>query len=110
VGVFTSRDLMENRLYVGNLGQTMTSDELQGLFSPYGTVRFAQVIADRDSGRSEGYGFVEMSTPEQAKSAAAALNGTLVGDRTLVVELARRKPGARNRGYHGGPHLWNAQD
>lgn len=101
---------MENRLYVGNLGQDMTSDELQALFGPYGTVRFAQVLADRDSGRSEGFGFVEMATAEQAQTAAAALNGTSVGDRSLVVELAHRKPGARDRGYHGGPHLWNAQD
>jgi RNA recognition motif-containing protein len=101
---------MENRLYVRNLGPATTSDELQALFSPYGTVSFAQVVADRDSGRSEEYGFVEMATAEEAQAAAAALNGASLADRSLVVELAQSKPGARDRGYHGGPHMWNAQD
>ena len=101
---------MDTRLYVGNLGSAMTSDELQALFSPYGTVTFAQVVADRDSGRSEGFGFVEMTSAEQAAAARAALDGTRVGDRALVVEPARRRPGGRERGFHGGPHPWNTQD
>ena len=101
---------MDNRLYVGNLGESMTSDDLQALFSPHGTVNFAQVLAERDSGRSEGYGFVEMASAEQAEAAASALNGAIVGDRALVVEVARRKPGGRERGFHGGPHPWSAQD
>jgi len=101
---------MDTRLYVGNLSSGMTSDELQALFSAHGTVNFAQVVADRDSGRSDCFGFVEMGTEEQAEAAATALNGASVGDRVLVVELARRRPGGRERGYHGGPHPWNAQD
>lgn len=101
---------MENRLYVGNVGPDMTSDQLLALFSPYGTVKFAQVVADRDSGHSEEFGFIEMATVAQAQAAAAALNGSLHADRPLVVEPAHRKPGARDRGFHGGPHLWNAQD
>jgi len=101
---------MLNRLYVGNLSPGMTSDQLQALFADYGTVNFAQVVADRDSGRSEEFGFVEMATVEEAEAATAALNGRMLADRCLVVEPARRKPGARDRGYHGGPHLWNAQD
>jgi cold-inducible RNA-binding protein len=101
---------MDTRLYAGNLGAAMTSDELQALFSPYGTVTFAQVVADRDSGRSEGFGFVEMTTVAQAEAAVAALNGARVGDRVLVVEPARRRAGGRERGFHGGPHPWSAQD
>jgi RNA recognition motif-containing protein len=101
---------MENSLYVGNVGAGMTSEDLQALFRPYGQVSFAQIVADRDSGRSAGYGFVEMASVEQAQAAAAALNGTTFRDRRLVVELARRKPGAHDRGFYGGPHPWNAQD
>ena len=100
---------MDTKLYVGNLAEAVTSDELQALFSPYGSVTFAQVVADRDTGRSAGYGFVEMASAEQAESAAAALHGLSVQDRPLVVESARRKPGSRDRGFHGGPHPWNAQ-
>ncbi len=101
---------MDTRLYVGNLSPSLTSDELQALFSPYGTVSFAQVVADRDSGRSEGFGFVEMSNAQEAEAAAAALNGLNVGDQALVVELARRRPGGRDRGFHGGPHPWTSHD
>jgi RNA recognition motif-containing protein len=88
----------------------MTTEELQALFRPHGTVAFAQVVADHNSGRSAGFGFVEMSTAEEAEAAANALNGVSVGDRVLVVELARRRPGGRDRGFHGGPHPWTSQD
>ena len=101
---------MANRLYVGNLDPGTTSEELQALFRPYGVVRFAQVVADRDSGRSAGFGFVEMETDEQAGAVAAVLHGASVADRRLIVEFARRKPGGRERGYYGGPHPWNARD
>lgn len=101
---------METRLYVGNLSPATTSEELQALFSPHGTVNFAQVVADRDSGRSDGFGFVEMATPEEAEAAVTALNGASVGEQVLVVELARGRPSGRERGYHGGPHPWTSQD
>ncbi len=80
---------MAKRIYVGNLAYSVSSADLQQLFAAHGTVESAQVIEDRDSGRSKGFGFVEMSSDEEARAAIEALNGTKMGGRTLVVNEAR---------------------
>ena len=90
---------MGRKLYVGNLGYTVTSSDLQQLFTPHGTVQSAQVIEDRDAGRSKGFGFVEMSTDEEANNAIAALNGQMHGERALTVNEAKPR---ESRGGNGG--------
>ncbi len=80
---------MASKLYVGRLPYTMTDDELRDLFAAHGTVVSAKVIMDRESGRSKGFGFVEMSTPEEAQAAIAALNDSAVGKMNIVVNEAR---------------------
>jgi RNA recognition motif-containing protein len=92
---------MGKKLYVGSLGYGMTASELQQLFEPHGTVESAEVIADRDTGRSKGFGFVEMSSDQEAQAAIAALNGKEVGGRTLTVNEARPKEGGGGRGGFG---------
>ncbi len=77
------------KLYVGNLPYSVDSDNLQETFQEYGEVTSAQVITDRDTGRSKGFGFVEMADFNQAKAAIEALNGTEVQGRTLTVNEAR---------------------
>ena len=79
------------RLYVGNLAWSVTSDELQELFAEHGTVESAQVISERDTGRSRGFGFVEMAAAENAEAAITALNGREVGGRALTVNEARKR-------------------
>ena len=90
---------MGKRLYIGNLPYTATSDELRSLFAECGTVEDATVVTDRDSGRSKGFGFVEMGSDEEAKAAIDKHNGTSLGDRQIRVDEAR--PPA-NRGGGGG--------
>ncbi|MCK6454800.1 MAG: RNA-binding protein, partial [Alphaproteobacteria bacterium] len=86
--------MSNSKLFVGNLPHAHTSKELETMFAPFGTVKSAQVIVDRMTGQSRGFGFVEMETPEQAEAAKAALNGSVVGGRTLTVNEAReRTPG-----------------
>ena len=80
---------MAKKLYVGNLSDGMTDIDLQNLFEPHGAVESAQIIVDRDTGRSKGFGFVEMSSGEQAQAAIAALNGQEVNGRALTVNEAR---------------------
>ncbi|MBN9404034.1 MAG: RNA-binding protein [Burkholderiales bacterium] len=80
---------MENRLYVGNLSYSMRDENLQERFSAFGQVSSAKVMMDRDSGRSKGFGFVEMSTPAEAQVAIQGLNGKEVDGRALTVNLAR---------------------
>ena len=80
---------MGRKVYVGNLGYTVTSSDLQALFTPHGTVQSAQVIEDRDAGRSKGFGFVEMGTDEEASAAITALNGQMHGERALTVNEAK---------------------
>jgi cold-inducible RNA-binding protein len=89
---------MSKKIYVGNLGYTITSADLHQLFAPHGTVQSAAVIEDRDAGRSKGFGFVEMSTDEEAANAIAALNGQMHGDRALTVNEAKPRV---NRGTAG---------
>ncbi len=97
---------MGNKLYVGNLGYGVTSSDLEGLFAAFGTVQSAQVIADRDSGRSKGFGFVEMSTDQEAQAAIEGLNGREHDGRALTVNEARpreeRSGGGGGRGGRGG--------
>jgi cold-inducible RNA-binding protein len=88
------------KLYVGNLSYDMTDTDLQNLFVPHGTVQSAQVIMDRDAGRSKGFGFVEMDSGEQAQAAIAALNGQEINGRALTVNEARPRP-ERGSGYAG---------
>ncbi len=80
---------MEVKLYVGNLSYTTTEDDLRSLFAKAGEVSSVAVIKDRDTGNSKGFGFVEMSTQVEAEKAISMLNGTVVGDRELKVNLAK---------------------
>ena len=90
-------------MYVGNLGYGVTGGDLEKLFAAHGTVESAQVIMDRDSGRSKGFGFVEMSSAGEAQAAIAALNGKEVDGRALTVNEAKpREGGGGGRGGHGG--------
>ncbi len=82
---------MTKNLYVGNLSYKTTTDELRDAFAQYGTVTRAQVVEDRETGRSRGFGFVEMA--DGAEEAVAQLNGAMLGGRTLTVNEARpREP------------------
>ena len=97
---------MGKKLYVGNLTYAVTSSELQSLFEAHGTVESAEVITDRDTGQSKGFGFVEMKTDQEAQAAIAALNGKEVDGRQLTVNEARpredRGGGGGGRGGYGG--------
>jgi len=77
------------KLYVGNLSYSMTDNDLQNLFESHGAVQSAQIIMDRDTGRSKGFGFVEMSSGTEADAAIVALNGQEVNGRALTVNEAR---------------------
>jgi RNA recognition motif-containing protein len=92
------------KLYVGNLPYSFTDNDLQTMFSAHGSVRSAQVIMDRDTGRSKGFGFVEMNESNEADEAIDALNGQDINGRKLTVNEARpredRNGGARS--YSGG--------
>ena len=89
-----------NKLYVGGLPYTVAEDQLQALFSEHGTVESAKVISDRMTGRSRGFGFVEMSSQEEAQEAIDKLNGTALEGRTLTVNEA--KPREPRSGGGGG--------
>jgi RNA recognition motif-containing protein len=98
---------MGKKLYVGNLAYGVSDSDLQRMFEPHGTVQSAQVIMDRDTGRSKGFGFVEMGSDAEAQAAITALNGTEVDGRALTVNEARPKPeggrgGGGGRGGFGG--------
>jgi RNA recognition motif-containing protein len=98
---------MGNRLYVGNLSYETTDAALRQMFEAHGTVRSAQVIMDRDTGRSKGFGFVEMGSDQEAQAVIAALNGQQIDGRALTVNEARPKTegggqGGGRGGYGGG--------
>jgi RNA recognition motif-containing protein len=94
---------MGKKLYVGNLTYDVTDAVLEQLFAAHGTVRSAQVIMDRDTGRSKGFGFVEMSSDQEAQNAIAGLNGKEHGGRALTVNEAKPREDRGNRGGgHGG--------
>jgi len=94
------------KLYVGNLPYTATDSDLQRMFEAHGAVQSAQVVMDRDTGRSKGFGFVEMETGEAAQAAISALNGQDFAGRSLTVNEARpreeRGGGGGGRGGYGG--------
>jgi len=81
------------RIFVGNLDWSTTEDELHQLFERYGEIERAQIITDRETGRSRGFGFVEMPNRVEAHAAIAELNGTALGGRTLTVNEARAREG-----------------
>ena len=92
---------MGKKLYVGNMGYDVSSSDLEQLFTPHGSVQSAEVINDRDTGRSKGFGFVEMNSDQEAQAAIAALNGKDHNGRALTVNEAKpRAP--RSGGYGGG--------
>jgi cold-inducible RNA-binding protein len=93
---------MAKKLYVGNLGYGITDSDLSKMFEAHGTVESAQIIMDRDTGRSKGFGFVEMKTDQEAQAAIAALNGKDSGGRALTVNEAKPKTEGGGRGGSGG--------
>ncbi len=99
---------MGKKLYVGNLGYSVTDNDLVQMFGAHGTVKSAQVIMDRDTGRSKGFAFVEMQSDQEAQAAIQALNGKDSGGRALTVNEARPREerggsgGARKGGGFGG--------
>jgi RNA recognition motif-containing protein len=93
---------MGKKLYVGNLPYGVTDSTLLQMFEPHGTVQSAQVIMDRDTGRSKGFGFVEMGSDQEAQAAIAALNGKEVDGRSLTVNEAKPRTEGGGRGGSGG--------
>jgi cold-inducible RNA-binding protein len=93
---------MGKKLYVGNLGYSLADSDLTKMFEAHGTVQSAQVIMDRDTGRSKGFGFVEMGSDQEAQAAIAALNGQQVEGRSLTVNEARPKTEGGRGGGGGG--------
>jgi RNA recognition motif-containing protein len=92
---------MGKRLYVGNLAYSVESSELEQLFSQYGTVQSAEVVADRETGRSKGFGFVEMGSDDEAQAAIASLNGQQHGGRALTVNEAKPREERGGGGFGG---------
>src|ERR687889_1060491 len=93
---------MSIKLYVGNLAFQTTSEDLRELFAKAGTVESASVVEDRDTGRSRGFGFVEMSTKEEAQAAIAQFNGQEVNGRSLTVNEAKPREDRGGGGGRGG--------
>ncbi|MFH1017635.1 MAG: RNA-binding protein [Pseudomonadota bacterium] len=96
---------MGKKLYVGNLTFSVTDSSLQAMFAPFGTVNSATIIMDRDSGRSKGFGFVEMSSDQEAQAAISKLNGTQIEGRAITVNEARPqepRTGGGGGGFGGG--------
>lgn len=89
-------------IYVGNLPFNTTDQDLQQLFGQYGQVGRASVVMDRETGRSRGFGFVEMSNDNEAQAAIAALNNKEFGGRTLAINVARPREGGGGGGRGGG--------
>ena len=97
--------MSNNKLYAGGLPYEVNDDRLRELFSPHGTVESANVIIDRSTGRSKGFGFVEMSSEAEAQVAITGLNGTNVGGRSLTVNVAKPRENRSDRGS-GGSDRW----
>jgi len=93
---------MGKKLYVGNLPYSVSSADLERMLSEYGTVESAEVISDRATGRSKGFGFVEMSSDEEANAAIEALNGQDQGGRALTVNEAKPREARSGGGGYGG--------
>jgi len=95
---------MSNKLYVGNISFDTTEADLEDLFGQAGTVESVNIISDRDTGRSRGFGFVEMSSQEEANNAISQFNETEVGGRNIIVNEA--KPRENRGGGGGGGNRW----
>lgn len=97
---------MSNKLYVGNLSYSVRDDDLHQHFSSFGQVQSAKVMMERDTGRSKGFGFVEMGSAAEAQAAIDGLHGKNMGGRDLTVSIARpmepRAPRSQDGGYRGG--------
>jgi RNA recognition motif-containing protein len=93
---------METKLYVGNLSYSTTEDELRSLFTQAGEVKSVAVITDRQTGRSKGFAFVEMSSQEALENAIRMFNGTEVGGRPLTVNVARPREDRPRRPFNQG--------
>jgi RNA recognition motif-containing protein len=93
---------MAVKLFVGGLSFSTSTDRLRETFASAGSVESATVVTDRDTGRSRGFGFVEMATPEDAEQAISKLNGTSLDGRTIQVEVAKSPGGAGGGGGRGG--------
>ena len=96
---------MGKKLYVGNLPFSVTDDVLSDTFAQFGTVESARIITDRETGRSKGFGFVEMSTDDEANQAISKLNGSDLGGRSVTVNEAKPpapREGGGGRGFGGG--------
>lgn len=93
---------MSKKLYVGNLGYLLTDSDLAKLFQPHGAVESAQIVVDRDTGKSKGFGFVEMQNDQEAHAAIVALNGQESGGRQMMVNEARPREDRSNRAGLGG--------
>ena len=97
---------MTTKLYVGNLSYKTTEDALRTMFAEFGEVTSSTVITDRDSGRSKGFGFVEMATEQAATAAISALNGKMVDEREIRVDKAKPQVDRDRRQNRGGPRRW----
>jgi len=97
---------MAIKLYVGNLSYKTTEDSLRTMFAEFGEVESSTVITDRDSGRSKGFGFVEMATEQAATAAITALNGKMVDEREIRVDKAKPQVDRDRRVTRGGPRRW----
>ena len=98
----SSQEHIKNmRLYVGGLPYQTTEQDLVDLFAQVGQVTDASVITDRETGRSKGFGFVEMSSDQEAQTALAQLNNSVLGDQTIVVNEAKERRDTRSSGYGG---------
>ena len=93
---------MGKKIYVGNLSFNVETDQLRDVFAQYGTVDTANVISDRYTGRSKGFGFIEMSTESEAQTAISSLDGSDLGGRSMKVSLAKPQEPREDRGDRGG--------
>jgi len=93
---------MATKLFVGSLSYGVNDDQLQDAFAAFGTVVSAKVIIDRDTGRSKGFGFVEMSTEEEAQAAVKGMDGKELNGRTIAVSEARPQENRERRSFGGG--------
>lgn len=97
---------MGKKLYVGNLPFSATEQVLSELFTQFGNVESAKIITDRDTGRSKGFAFVELSSPKEAQDAIAGLNGSDWGGRAMTVNEAKPQAPRENRGFGGARRGW----
>ena len=107
---FVSKGIFVKKLYVGNLAFSTTESDLREMFAPYGAVESVSLVTDRDTGRSRGFGFVEMPNDTEAASAITGLNGKDSGGRPLTVNEAKPKVERGGGGSRGGPRSGGGDD